>query len=152
MTANELLHYPVSQLDYQRDKASALPPHALHPGKLYNARLLLGEVARMPENIGIYAVDALVEVEHVFAERRLFAVICYVSEDGQPEGPVYTPSLTEEGIMQGSAAPIMTKEGYLLHSAGWLEDELDELVKEMLVPIGVVRTRAIPDEQPYLYR
>lgn len=152
MTANELLHYSVSQLDYQRGKASALPPDELYPGELYNARLLLGEVARMPENIGVYAVDALVKIEHVYADRHLYAVIRYLSEDGQPEGPVYEPRLTEDGIIQGKAAPLPTKEGYFRPPTGALEDELWEMEKEMLVPIGAVRTSAIPDEQPYLYR
>ncbi len=154
MTANQLLDRRVSQLDYQRGKASALPPDELYPGELYRARLLLREVARRrATEIGVYAVDTLVKIENVYADGHLFfAEIRYVSEDGQPEDPVYEPRLTGDGIIKGRAAPLPTKEGYLLHPTGDLEDELDELVKEILVPIRVVGTSAIPVEQPLIYQ
>ncbi|PJE65344.1 hypothetical protein COU91_02230 [Candidatus Saccharibacteria bacterium CG10_big_fil_rev_8_21_14_0_10_47_8] len=153
MTSNELLHSPVSQLDYQRGKTSALPPDELHHGELYTARLLLGEVVRPAETkTGIYAVSAFVEVEHVSDDRRRFAVIRYVSEDGLPEGPAYRPNLSEDGIMQGTAAPLPTREGYLLHSTGPLEEELRELEEGMLVRVPAARTRAIAIEQPLPYQ
>jgi hypothetical protein len=154
MTADQMLHSPVSQLDYQRGKAGALPPSELDPGELYTARLLLSEVAR-PEaraGLGVYAVDALVEMGHVSAGNHLFAVIRYVSEDGLPEELAYTPRLTEEGIMQGNAAPVSTKEGYLLSAVGDLEDELREIEEENLVPIRVVGTTAIPIERALPYQ
>ena len=148
-----MLNSPVSQMDYQRGKASALPPEDLHPGELYTARLLLGEVAKPASKAAVYAVDALVELGHVSADdRHLFAVIRYVSEDGQPEESIYTPGLNDEGIMRGNTAPVLTKEGYLLNATGDLENELREIEEEMLVPIRVVGTTAIPLEQALPYQ
>ncbi len=157
MTANELLRSPLDQLEYKRGRVSALPPDSLNPGELYRNRLLLPEVILSPgTNIGVYAIDALVEVEEVSLERRPFAVIHYVTDDGLPEGPAYTPVINEDGIIRrtakGTAAPLDIKEGYFLHPTGSLEDELQEMEEGLLVRVHAVPTRVIADEQSFYYQ
>lgn len=135
MSGEELLRHTVSEQEYYAGRAGSIAPKELEPGVLYTARLLVARTVSADTVPEAEPVEALVELEGISEHTRLFAAIRYVNEDGQPEGEVFAPELDEEGILHGRAAPLITFEGYFLNADGSLEDELDELLREVSLPV-----------------
>lgn len=139
MSKEQLLRNPIDPRDYDRGRAGAIVPDDLDPHRLYTVRLLLSQEAKGPNNVGVKAVEGLVEVMAAPEDDGLVS-IRHVSDDGEPEDPTYTPVVSEDGILYGSAAPMRSNEGYLLNSTSSLEDELQGIEEEVSVP---VRSRPI---------